>query len=659
MNYPLFDENLYNEIMNDPAKCDYLTGLANRRGLYDYYELLNRETVIHAIFCDIDNFKKVNDIYGHSMGDKLLVAVSNMIKKYADGFTSRIGGDEYVVLLDGSISDKFVVEIAKNLVGSVQKIQFRKDILSLISLSVGIVYYQPCVQTLDDILAKCDEAMYQAKYNGKNNFYIYDRSKSDLEINRIYEQEMQAALDNREFKVYLQPKVNMISSQVAGAEALSRWYHPGSDLRSPVSYIPLFEKNGFVTKLDMYVFEEVCRLKSTWKGEVYEHVPISINMSRHHLYDDDFPEQLAKIADSYHVPHDELEIEVTENVFIKDQDELVMMVNRLHAKKFLVSIDDFGSGFSALNLLKDLEVDTIKIDKEFLQMSSENARGKQVIKSVIRMCRDLKIQVVTEGIEKEESVQFISRCGCSIAQGFYFSKPLPVEDFELFAKDHMKNSQECHHFSLDGVLTSDHEEKADPSSFEGELVYHQGIYADTKALYFPGGEHETNCLELPADLIKNDSYTISMWIKPEKIFPWTAAIYVKFEDGFVAIVPMSQNGCSDFRLRDTREIDGWHDIEAVKLFAGSWWHVCMSYNSERETMRAFINGELVNVIYNVPNIRYTQKILVGSDIFQDSFCGEICEIIIYNEAKDNDFVSELHQQYRSKEGFIALQLPIS
>ncbi len=206
--------------------CDYLTGLVSRRGLYDYYASLDKNCYVHALFVDIDNFKRVNDIYGHSMGDKLLISVSQLIKTHTSGctggFTARIGGDEYVLLMDASIKPEDVEQIAKDMLADLENIDFRRDILSLISLSIGIVFNQSVSQILDDILAKCDAAMYQSKYDGKNRYTIYRSYDKTLEINRNIELEMYDALETGQFHVYLQPKVNMVSSELYGAEALSR-----------------------------------------------------------------------------------------------------------------------------------------------------------------------------------------------------------------------------------------------------------------------------------------------------------------------------------------------------------------------------------------------------------------------------------------------------
>ncbi len=637
--------------IQDLASLDYLTGLANRRCIYDYYSTLSKNSYIHAMFIDIDNFKRVNDIYGHSMGDKLLICISQLISEHAHGFAARMGGDEYVVLFDASISEGEIVSISKKMLADMQKIDFRKDILSLVSLSIGIVMNQSTSMTLDDILAKCDAAMYQAKYDGKNRYTIYQEHDKSIETARNIELEMEDALTNGQFEVYFQPKVNMITTDLYGAEALSRWNHPIDGIRPPMTYIPVFEKNGFISKLDMFIFEEACRIKSTWAGKNYEHIPVSVNMSRLHLYDKLFPETLLKIAYTYGISPKELEIEITESIFIKDSTEMILMVNRLRKYGFLVSIDDFGSGFSALNLLKDLPVDTIKLDREFLHVSSNTVRGKKVIRNVISMCRDLKMDVVTEGIETKEQIDFITSCGCPIAQGYYYAPPLPLSEFEKFAEEYSKNPHINHTFRFNGSLAS--ADNLFEGTYEGEgFEYRQGIFKDSKSLYFPGGAFEENNVLIPETTLVNDSFTISMWLKPEALHAWTCATYIKFETGFCAIIPQAWEGVSDCRIRDSRDINGWYDASGAPLSLGVWAHYVVTYNAKNETLITFINGEVVGIVENVPTNRYAKLIRLGGDPYQPSYQGCMCDLVIYNEAKDYDFVRELHDEYRSKPDFV-------
>jgi len=634
------------------AETDYLTGLANRRALYDYYDSLEKDAIVHAMFIDIDNFKRVNDIYGHSMGDELLINISKLIQNCVDGYTSRIGGDEYVVLLDGNKSENDVVMIAQMLLERMKDLEFRRDVLSHISLSVGIVLNQQVTAPIDDVLGKCDTAMYQAKHDGKNRYVLYHEYDEIAQRNKTIENEMEEALASGQFKVYMQPKMNMITSELFGAEALSRWQHPGDGIRSPGIYIPLFEKNGFITKLDMYMFEEVCRLKQEWaeREEPYAGIVVSVNMSRLHLYNENIAGKLAAIADKYGVSHREIEIEFAENMFAKDGDELIRSIETIRNQGFYVTIDDFGTAFSALNLLKDLSVDTIKIDRRFLHGSGSTPRGKKIIRNIIAMCLDLKMDVIAEGIETKEQVDFITRCGCQIAQGFYYAKPMPIQNFEKYAEENMLPILDSYTFHFDGNLKSEDGTLKGIINGSG-LEFQEGIYPDKKSLHFPGGELGTNIVYLPLETIVNDSYTISMWIKPEHLHLWTSALYIKFEVGFASMLPLAWEGHCDFRIRDSKGVNGWYDVSACKLHEYSWTHFAVMYNAKTETATSFVNGEVAGIMENVPTNRFVQQIILGGDVFQPSFKGNICEMTVYNEVKDYEFMKELYKSYVKKDGF--------
>ncbi len=460
------------------------------------------------------------------------------------------------------------------------------------------------------------------------------------------EDEMEYALANGQFHVYLQPKVNMVTTKLYGAEALSRWIHPTDGIRPPAMFIPIFEKNGFVSKLDMYVFEEVCKIKSQWivQEKIYANTIISVNMSRAHLHEKDFCDELSKIADKYGIAHNELEIEITESFFEEDINVLVENVNRIKENGFLVSIDDFGSGFSALNLLKDLYVDTIKIDRDFLHGSGETSRGKGIIRNVIALCMDLKSDVVTEGIETKEQAEFIMSCGCQIAQGYYYSRPLPISEFEEFAEKYAVAVLNCYEFSLDGTL------KSKDGSVEGTIVgngleYREGYKVDKKSLYFPGGAQGTNVVTIPAHIMVSQSYTISMWIKPEKLYPWACALYIRHDIGFATISPLAWEGTSDFRIWNSIGIEGWFDAPAPVCEENVWTHYTIVYNAKKEIMKTYINGSLVKSLEKVPTNRHAEQFVLGGDAFQPSFNGCLCEMVVYNEVKDDIFIKELYESY--------------
>lgn len=634
------------------VELDYLTDLPNRKSLYQYYLDLPQDSKIHVMFLDVDNFKKVNDIHGHNMGDQLLVGIADFLQEVLEGcFIARLGGDEFAVLLPGEILAEDVPVIAEHLLSRFKGMEFRQDVLSLVSLSIGVLLDSSVTEPLDDILAKCDAAMYHAKNNGKNRYTLYDRLDSVYERNRRMEEEMEDALKNGEFRVFLQPKMNMVTSQMYGAEALSRWIHPEDGILVPKMYMDLFEKNGFAVKLDFYIFEEVCRLKSSWKGRRYEHIPVSTNMSRLHLYDREFPNRLEEIAKKYEVDISELELEFAEGAFFKDIEELIAMIERLKAKGFQVSIDDFGSGFSALYLLKDLPVNTIKIDRGFVRSSANDMRGKKVLRSVITMCKELKMDVVVEGVETKDHVKFMISCGCQVAQGLFYARPLPEKEFYYFAEENIGKAKGTYTFRFNGNLRAEEGELEGSVNGEG-LAYEQGIFTDTLSLYFPGGPKEENTVLLPNNVLVNDSYSVSMWIHAKTNMPWSSALYVKFESGFMGIVPLAWEGNSVCRIRDSRNVNGWYDVSACSLTERSWFHYVMTYNAKTESAMVFINGEPVGHLENVPANRFVNRVMVGGDVYQPSFNGHICEVVFYNEVKDYDFIKELHWSYTQKENFI-------
>lgn len=460
------------------------------------------------------------------------------------------------------------------------------------------------------------------------------------------EREMEYALENGQFHVYLQPKVNMVTTKLYGAEALARWVHPVWGLLPPAVFIPIFEQNGFVSKLDMYIFEEVCRIKSQWKeqGKIYANTTISANMSRVHLHENDFCDAISAIADKYNIPHNELELEITESLFEEDVKVLIDNVDRIRKQGFLVSIDDFGSGFSALNILKDLYVDVIKIDRDFMHGSGGTARGKGIIRNVIALCMDLKVDVITEGIETQEQAEFIKKCGCQIAQGYYYSKPLPLPEFEIFAEKYAIATLNCYEFTLDGTL------KSKDGSVEGEMVgegleYREGLQTGTKSLYFPGGAQGKNLVTIPAHIMVSQSYAIFMWIKPEKLYPWACVLYIRHDIGFATISPLAWDRQSDFRIWNSIGIEGWFDSPAPVCEEGVWTHYGIVYDSKNEIMKTYINGKLVGSLEHVPTNRHVEQFVLGGDAFQPSFNGCLCEVAIYNEVKEDEFVKELYDSY--------------
>lgn len=258
----------------------------------------------------------------------------------------------------------------------------------------------------------------------------------DVEMNkrrlweRKVEDDMDAALVNKEFKVYLQPKISTAQETLAGAEALVRWIHPQEGFIPPNKFIPIFERNGFILKLDDYMLEEIAKQQSQWIREGRKVVPISVNVSRAHFAKEDLAEHICSIVDKYQVPHSVIELELTESAFFDDKQILLQTVKKLREAGFPVSMDDFGAGYSSLNSLKELQLDVLKIDADFFRGADAEERGLLIVSEVIDLAKKLNMKIVAEGIESREQVDFLTEQECDLIQGYFFAKPMPISEFE-------------------------------------------------------------------------------------------------------------------------------------------------------------------------------------------------------------------------------------
>lgn len=264
----------------------------------------------------------------------------------------------------------------------------------------------------------------------KNKVAFFDVEMNKQKLwERKVEDDMDKALQNKEFVVYLQPKINTEEEKLAGAEALVRWIHPTEGFVSPGKFIPIFEKNGFITKLDDFMLEEVARIQAEWIAAGRKVVPISVNVSRAHFSKEDLAEHICGIVDKYKVPHDVIELELTESAFFDDKEMILNTVAKLRAYGFMVSMDDFGAGYSSLNSLKELQLDVLKIDADFFRGDHVKERGMLIVSEVINLAKKLNMKIVAEGIESREQVEFLTEQECDLIQGYFYAKPMAITEF--------------------------------------------------------------------------------------------------------------------------------------------------------------------------------------------------------------------------------------
>ena len=277
-------------------------------------------------------------------------------------------------------------------------------------------------------------ALKTVKGSDLTNYAFYDgelRARL-LDENNIKDQ-MHEALEKGQFVLYLQPKVEISSGRIVGAEALARWRHPTDGLILPGRFVPLFERNGFIVRFDEYIWEQTCKMLRLWLNKGYRPTPVSINVSRMHFNDDHFCGKLLALTDKYHLPRHLLELELTESAFFESEKTLIRVMNDLQKQGFVFSMDDFGTGYSSLSTLRALPFNIVKLDRTFISDGTDNERGQIVARNTVTMARQLKMKIIAEGVETVEQAHFLLSIGCNYAQGYYYARPVDPEEFEVLS----------------------------------------------------------------------------------------------------------------------------------------------------------------------------------------------------------------------------------
>ena len=416
------------------AAHDSLTGLFNRAHLYQVIHNIvtsHPERKYSLVFVDVNDFKIVNDIFGSEFGDNALKMISEWIKESMPSAVAygRLGGDTFGVCIptDDFDEEKMSRELADF---KVKKGNIEHHILIHLGVyDVSNPYLE--VSVMFD-RARLALSTIKEQYQMHIAHYDDDMRKKVL-WNQKISSELLTAIEEKQVKPYLQPLVNA-DGKVVGAEALVRWIHPVEGILPPISFIPVFEQNGMIVELDKFMWRSACEILSEWK---YTHPDmfISVNISPKDFYFMDVETEIRRITSEYDIDPSMLRIEITETIMMTDIENRVRMLENLKRDGFIVEMDDFGSGYSSLNLLKDMPVDVIKIDMMFLRKSNENPKARTILRNIITLTDELGIESLTEGVETDRQYRILSDMGCKLFQGYYFSRPIPLEEFEEFCKN--------------------------------------------------------------------------------------------------------------------------------------------------------------------------------------------------------------------------------
>lgn len=417
------------------ATYDELTGIYNKQAFYaKTKEMLldNPDKNFDLLRINIERFKVLNDLFGESTGDKLLRYIGKFLKEINLPLcvSGRLYADNFVVCYEAGKGD------SRRMINTLQMVADSFAINNRTILSFGLYRIDDKTLPVSVMCDRANMALWKAKGNFKNPYCEYDEKMRQqvLKEQKIINA-MEMAIQNKEFTLYLQPKYNIEKGTIIGAEALVRWISQENGFISPGDFIPVFENNGFVYEVDKFIWEESCRYLRKWLDEGREVHPISVNVSRIDLYDPKLVKHLVDLREKYQLPSQYLELEITESAYTEDPEQIITITRQLREAGFVILMDDFGTGYSSLNMLKDIQIDVLKLDMGFLKSSDYSAKGGNILTAILKMAESLKMQTIAEGVETKEQVEFLKGIGCKYVQGFYYSKPLPVEDFEKLISD--------------------------------------------------------------------------------------------------------------------------------------------------------------------------------------------------------------------------------
>lgn len=424
------------------SRTDKLSGLPNREALHEKLGWLisvskRNGSEFALLFLDLDDFKTINDSLGHTIGDAYLKEIALVIKGVIrdNDIVARIGGDEFVIVINTYKDLRDLTLVIERIQNELKKSRIIDSYPIESSCSIGVAFFPKDGKDEGTLMKQADIAMYQAKKNGKNQFHfftneLYEQVQKEIKLAK----EIKEGIKNNQFELYYQPKINVQTGAVTGCEALIRWQHPEDGLIPPNDFIPIAEKDGLIIELGNWIIEQAIAQQAIWKKQGIADISISINISARQLFHEQFKENIYQLIEKHSVKAEQIDIEITETLFIEDTQKSLEILSDLCTKGLTVSLDDFGTGYSSLSYLKSFPVQTLKIDKLFID-DFKTRKGAVFMETIVAMGINLGMKVLCEGVETQEQLKFLQTIHCQEYQGYYCSKPLPVGDFTEFLSE--------------------------------------------------------------------------------------------------------------------------------------------------------------------------------------------------------------------------------
>jgi diguanylate cyclase (GGDEF)-like protein len=439
------------EKIRNLAYYDSLTGLANRRRFMDQLERARQSAhskgrPMALLYMDLDHFKRINDTLGHTAGDELLQAVGDVLLEKVrptdlvlcgrpgeEFEISRLGGDEFAILLSEIASPQDAGRVARRILDALSDPIPVEGHEIVTTASIGIAVYPDHGEDVETLVKHADRAMYHAKGKGRNNYQYFSKALDEGALKRLtMESHLRVAIDTEAIQLHYQPRVEIASGSITGAEALVRWSHPSLGAIPPKDFIPLAEETGLIVPLGDWILRRACATMRTWLDAGHDDIRVSVNVSTVQFRDPDFIANVSRALAEAGLDPGHLELEITESLVLQDDETTATILGELRAMGLRIALDDFGTGYSSLSYLSRFPLDILKLDRSFVRDVTMNASARGIAAAVISMAHVLGLRVVAEGVDQEEQVRFLKEQGCDELQGFLFSGPLDPDDFLCF-----------------------------------------------------------------------------------------------------------------------------------------------------------------------------------------------------------------------------------
>ncbi|MBE5940279.1 MAG: EAL domain-containing protein [Lachnospiraceae bacterium] len=640
------------KLLDRLSEMDALTGLYKyekfQQVLKDEMPEVLADKNILIAYSDISHFKVINETYGYSVGDRLLKTYAHLAEEeYGDVLcASRVYSDNIVcaIVIDKKDTVEQCIERINRQNDNIQ-LKLRDGFFdSRIMINTGLYIVKNADEDVEIAVTNANLSRKEAKNQKIRTAVMFSENMMEaLRRDVRLTSELPKALENGEIKVFYQPKIECGSTNIIGGEALVRWIKEDGKMVYPDEFIPAFEKNGSIVEVDYYVYERVFMYLAERIAKGLPIVPISLNVSRVHLLNDHLVSYIEELFQMYKIPPAYIEFELTESIYIKNMHKALEFIEQLKELGVKVSMDDFGSGYSSINLLNELPIDVLKIDREFMRHNELTMSDEIIVSSIINMAKKLKLKVLCEGVETKNQSDFLSRIGCDIVQGYLYSKPISEEEFSKYTDEHIHAAVVETRFRFNDSLADDSGEYV-AKVMGKKIKFTDGPVPGMRALSFPGGTINKEVVEIPNNIYTSSSYSVSMWIKEKEGNIWTSAFYTTFENGFNSFMPRGWEMKASFRLKSHEAEDAWFDAGLQDDLGNEWKHVLFTYDSKKGISVLYIDGVRSGTSTDIPMIGNAEKVILGGDIYQPSFCGCIADVRFYNAALNAFDAERLYEE---------------